>query len=88
MENTPKTTGNLPEGFIPFRTNFEAENFCGDEYVGQDGDVVVEDIKKKYPNLKPIKMNELSPCTLNLDYTRVRVFVNNSNKVVAAPHIG
>lgn len=59
MENTPKTTGNLPEGFIPFRTNFEAENFCGDEYVGQDGDVVVEDIKKKYPNLKPIKMNEV-----------------------------
>jgi hypothetical protein len=58
------------------------------ELVGVDGNEAVETIKKENPSLKVgiVKMNQ--PMTMDYRLDRVRVVVDNSNKVAQAPHCG
>jgi len=56
------------------------------EFVGKDANEVAEQLQAKgyRPEIKP----EGSPCTRDYRTDRVRLFVDDNNKIVSKPHIG
>jgi hypothetical protein len=58
------------------------------EVVGQTGEEAKQKVLADRPGLNVQIVNELSPCTMDFREDRVRIFVNNDNKVVAPPRTG
>ena len=58
------------------------------ELVGMTGDEAKEQIAKDRPDVTIDVLPELGPVTMDYRSDRVRVFVNNDQKVAAAPRCG
>jgi len=58
------------------------------EVVGMTGDEAKEQIAKDRPDVQINVLPEVSPVTMDFRPDRVRIFVNNDQKVVAAPRCG
>jgi len=56
------------------------------EFVGKDANEVADQLKAEgyQPEIKP----EGSPCTFDYCTDRVRLFVDDNNKIVQTPHTG
>ena len=54
----------------------------------QNGDEVVEIIKKQHPNINVLKVNQNSMMTMDFRNDRIRVIVDDNDIVIRPPRIG